>query len=304
MRVLILLVILVEWAVAHSMTQSAATSIIDQHDIKALEIYNQLKNKYTKNTDPLIIAWGDRLELHHDKKISTYSIISSQYQELKSVAHVILSVFSLFDPLNNFPQNKTSVKDYRSLVATLLHAIDSLNLSASQKERQRKILAMTNALLDSAIEQNKCSVQMLNNYFHSIQPLIMHNVKEAVAAQIKVVNQQMTLIEQQLTAKELNHLFVIIPVGKTPRNENLMGQYFSKYLNAPMDSQRLIYAEGLQDSTNILGLVGTWQIESQLSELFFHDPDRMKKDLLSNDAHSYLAGCSKGANKEEALVCK
>ena len=132
----------------------------------------------------------------------------------------------------------------------------------------------------------------------------MENIKDAVNAQIILLNKEMTKITQRIEPNELKRLFVVIPVPKNPRNDNLIGQYFSKYLNVPMDSPRLIYAEGLSDRKDILKLVGTWQIESQLSQKFFHDPDKMKKDLLGKDTELFLSHCKKSADNSKGLICK
>jgi hypothetical protein len=283
--------------------ESNAESIIAQHNLMAIQIYNQLKNKTIQKTDPLIIAWGNRLTFYHRHKIRDYFIVSEEYNELKGIAHVTLAVFALFNPLNEFPKNSEEVKAYQNSLVSTEKAIDGLSLSSQQKERQKKILRLTNTLLKDAMDKKVVSQQALNNFFSLISPLIMENINEATKIEITLLNQQMTKIQHQLTPEERNKLFVIIPVPKMPRQENIVGQYFSKYMNVPIETERLIYAEGLTDTQSVLSIVGTWQIESLLSASFFHDPDRMKKDLVSTNAKAYLQHCKVDRTNKVALVC-
>lgn len=284
-------------------SQLSSESLVAQHNIKALQLYNQLKNKYIKKTNPLIIAWGNRLTFYHRGNVRDYFITSEEYNELKSIAHVTLAIFALFDPINEFPNNKADVIAYKNSVINAEKAINGLPLSLKQKKRQQKILNLTVKFLNGVMDNNAVSQQTIKHFFDLISPLIAKNINEATKIEITLINQQMTNIQHQLTADERHQLFVIIPVSKMPRKNNIMGQYFSKYLNVPVESKRLIYAEGLTDDKSVLSLVGAWQIESVLSGLFFHDTERMKKDLLSDNAKAYLEDCKADITHKMALIC-
>lgn len=286
-----------------NVSRSDSDSILAEHNLKAMQIYKQLKNKYIQKTDPLIIAWGNRLAFYHNHSVQEYFIVSNEYTELKDIAHITLAVFALFNPLNEFPKNISDVKTYKKLIINTKKTIDELSLSIEQKERQKKILSITNELLKNAIHNRVISQQAVNNFFDLISPLINENINEATQSEITLLNEQMTKIQHQLTPEERNKLFVVIPVPKMPRQDNIMGQYFSKYLNVSVESNRLIYAEGLTKTQDILSLVGTWQIESLLSSSFFHDPDRMKKDLVSTNAREYLQHCKLDRTNKVSLVC-
>ncbi len=240
--VLILIIILFEWTVSYSNTASKAESTLAQHDLEAVKIYTQLKEKYIKNTNPLLIAQGDQFVLYHKGKVSYYPIFSQQYNDLKSVSHVTLATFALFSPLNQFPKNRDKVLDYQNLLMKTEKAIEQLPLKRAEKIRQKEILFLTSQFIQKAIKEKTCSTAQLSQFFQKITPLINQNIKDAVQAQLHTINQQMLKIEQQLTPEERKNLFVVIPASKSPRNDNLMGQYFSKRLNVPMDSARLIFA--------------------------------------------------------------
>ncbi len=302
-RVVVLLVVLPAWAIIPP-AQSTAESIVAQHNSQALQLYGQLKTKYIQQTDPLIIAWGDRLAFYHHHVVHEYPLISEEYVELKTIAHVTLAIFALFHPMNQFPNNRTDVKAYDHLVVHTATAVNDLALSLHQKERQHKILELTHTLLSTALDKNVMTQQAVTHFFRVISPFVMENIHEATKIQIDLINKQMMKIQHQLTQDERNKLFVIIPGPKMPRQENMVGQYFSKYLNVPMESERLIYAEGVSDSTSALSTVGAWQVESLLSGSYFHDPDRMKKDLLSSSARQYLQHCQVDRTGKMALICK
>jgi len=286
-QLIIVIVISLQWSASFA-DSSQAETILTQHDLSDVKIYDQLKEKYINNTDPLLIAQGDQFILYHKGKVVNYPIFSQKYNDLKSVSHVTLATFALFNPLNHFPRNKKEVVQYKQLLLDTEKVIDQLPLSKDQKERQEKILLLTNQFIQKAFQKNSCSNAELEQFFQEIAPLIRQNMSDAVQAELKVLNQQMNKIEQQLTNIEQKNLFVVIPVSKAPRKDNLLGQYFSKRLNVPMESARLIFAEGLTDTNAILTLVGSWQTEADLSRLFFHNPNSMKRDILGEDAKQLL----------------
>ncbi|PJD92808.1 MAG: hypothetical protein CK424_04310 [Legionella sp.] len=279
-------------------------SMLAQHDIQALNIYNQVKHQYSQKTDPLLIAWPNKLVLYHHHKIQEFVIIPPAYDDLKSIAHVSLAVFALFDPINEFPKNMAEVTAYKKMLLHTESAIQSLPLKFDQKTRQTLILTLTQNLLKEAIEKKVVSQQLLQQFFNTISPLVKKNIDEATKLAIDTLNQNMTKIQQQLTLEEQNQMFVIIPTSKMPRQGNLMGQYFSKYLNAPMDSSRLIFAEGLTETKDVLALVGTWKVETKLSALFFHHPDTMKTDILAPSTEIYLQHCQRDNTHHTALACE
>ncbi|WP_127101755.1 hypothetical protein [Legionella sp. km772] len=282
------LVIITLYCINSYASSLQAENILIKHDEVALKIYDQLKNKYISNTDPLLIAQGDQFILYHQGKIRTFSVYSPQYNDLKSVSHVVLATFALFNPLNHFPQNKTAVMQYRKLLIETGNAIVQLPLNKEEKMRQKKIIYLTDEFIQKALRENSCSTGQLEHFFQDIAPLIKLNMRDAVQAQLNTIDKQMIIIEKSLSKEERGKLFVVIPVSKAPRKDNLLGQYFSKRLKAPMDSARLIFAEGLTDKQDILTLVGAWQIEADLSKLFFLNPDSMKKDILGADAKDQL----------------
>lgn len=280
-----------------------AKDVLAEANAKSLQIYDQLKEKYTQRTDPLIIVWSNRLSFYNHHSVQEFPIISPEYVDLKTVAHVILALFALFNQENNFPDNMAIVKDYQTQIARVLAVVDELALTAEQKNRQKIILKKTQNFLQQALVKKRVNQKELQDFFSSLSPDIMRNIDEAARNQLSLVNQQMTKIQQQLTSEAKAKLFVILPGVKMPRQENILGQYFSKYLNEKMDSKRLIYAEGLTDTQQVLTLVGTWQLDSVLSAEFFHNSERMEKDVLADNAKRYLQGCKVDVSGKQALIC-
>lgn len=288
LRQLIIAGICCQSSAAFAKDSLSAKDILIQHDAEAVKIYDQLKDKYIKKTDPILIAQGDKFILYHQGTISKFSIVSPQYVNLTSVSHVILATFALFNPLNQFPKNKAEVIEYKRLLMDTEKAIASLPLTKGERVRQEKIILLTKQFIQKALDENSSSPEQLDKFFQKLSPLIKQNMKDAVQAQLAVIEHQMKVIDGKLSKEERKKLFVVIPVSKAPRKDNLIGQYFSKHLNEPIDSSRLIFAEGLSDTNAILNLVGGWQIEADLSKMFFHNPDTMKKDILGKDTKEQL----------------
>lgn len=122
--------------------------------------------------------------------------------------------------------------------------------------------------------------------------MIQNNIQDAAKNELYLLTQRMKEIAQVLPINAKKNLFVVIVTSKMPREGNLLAQFFEKYLNTSMDSSRLIYAEGLSQLSEVESLVGTWQIDQDLSQTLFHNPNVMKKDLLGN-ATKQLLGTDK-----------
>lgn len=128
---------------------------MDQFNAYSLHQYDQLKHQYIKKTDPLIIAWGNKLTLIHQGQTTDYSIISEEYQILKSISHTALTVFTLFHPRNHFPKNKNDVELFNTMVQNIQKSIESSSLNPKQKQRQKKILHMTYQLLSTILQKKE-----------------------------------------------------------------------------------------------------------------------------------------------------
>ncbi|MDF1757579.1 MAG: hypothetical protein P1U74_04710 [Legionellaceae bacterium] len=270
----------------------------------SIKLFDDLINKYSKNTDPLIIAWGDKLSLYHDDKTQDYPITPPNYTSLKGISHVILATFAIFDPINQFPKNIDASKNYLAELQEINNKIDKLPMTTEQRQRQKQIVHKTIVLLNRGIKEEKISKKTVKNYFKSIKALIMQNVEDAAVEKLKLISNQMAKIQQQLTIPEQQKLFVVIPVSKMPRTHYILGQYFSKYLNVPTDSPRLIFAEGITDVNEIFKLVGQWQTDNKLSYSFFNKPHKMDQDLLGDAAEEYLKHCTKDETGKLALICE
>ena len=83
---------------------------------------------------------------------------------------------------------------------------------------------------------------------------------------------------------------VLVLGPQMPRKHNVAVQYFAKLLGLPGEARRLVYAEELNGEQQGLNLLSTHQLDSELSEAFFADPERMEIDLLGNAASVYLDG--------------
>jgi hypothetical protein len=65
-------------------------------------------------------------------------------------------------------------------------------------------------------------------------------------------------------------------------------QYFARLLGQSGEGRRIIYAESLFEEPRALDLLATHLVDSRIGVEFFNDPERMKRDLLSDAAQQYL----------------
>ena len=121
-------------------------------------------------------------------------------------------------------------------------------------------------------------------------PIVLANASDAARAQIDAYHTQVAAWRRDLRPDEWSRLRVVVLGKQMPRKHNVAIQYFAKLLGVPDESRRLVYAEELSGEQQGLNLLATHQLDSELSEAFFDDPDRMEIDLLGNAASVYLDG--------------
>jgi hypothetical protein len=119
---------------------------------------------------------------------------------------------------------------------------------------------------------------------------VLANADDASRAQIDAYHARVSAWRRELPPEEWARLHVVILGPQMPRRHNVAVQYFAKLMGLPDESRRLVYAEELIGEPQALNLLATHQLDSELSEAFFGDPDRMEIDLLGNAASVYLDG--------------
>jgi hypothetical protein len=240
----------------------------------------------------VIIVSGDELVLRKNGKRTAVTTTPAEYHALKSVAHTTLALFGHLSeepgrPLNE--ERRTSLKEYRVLVAAAGPVVEKFGFDADTLARQKRLLARAEALADQVLRDGKVSAEDLTKFCRASRADVVANGTAAVRAQLRATHKQVMEWKRGMTDEEWAALTVIVPGVQTARAENASVQYFARLLGETSgEGRRVVYAEALWDEEKALNLLGTLRLDGKLSEAVFGDRFRMYRDFLADGARAAI----------------
>jgi hypothetical protein len=250
------------------------------------------KNAALARTGPVIFVEGDDLVLKRGTDRTKIRYIPEVYHLLKAVSHVVLAIdVTLAAHADENPLGDEVIKDlrdYRTLLGPVVEKLDSSGLDGEQRLRCRTILDQSAAFLDAVIERRANAQADRVAYTRRMWPFVTMNGASAARAALDSLHRQVGLWRAELSPEEWKRLTVVVMGMQLPRKGNLAVQYFARLLGEPGEGRRIIYAESLFDEPRALDLLATHLVDTQVGIDFFNDPQRMKRDLLSDAAEQYL----------------
>jgi hypothetical protein len=262
-------------------------------DLEFLTSYSGARAVTLARLDPLIVVEMDSLVLVHSGKRIECKVIPPLYHRLKAVSHLPLAIYVSLAPYGDGPLDDDRLARLRALksrVAAVIGSLERSGLSTDQNQRSRSMLDRCATFLDGVIAARKYSAVDLKTLTRSSGPVVLANAGDAARAQIDAYHKQVAAWRHDLRPEEQSKLRVLVLGKQMPRKHNVAVQYFAKLLGDTGESRRLVYAEELSGEQQGLNLLATHQLDSELSEAFFENPDRMEIDLLGNAASVYVDG--------------
>ncbi len=263
----------------------------DEADAEFISLYTSARAATLAKLGPVIVAEMNSLVLIHDGKRTEAKVIPALYHHLKAVSHIPLAIYVALAPFGNDPldANRLSqLRDLRARIATALRSLDRSDFSPEQIQRSRSLLDRCISFLDAVIPAGKYDRAELLRLTRTAGPIVLANANDAGRAQIDAYHAQVSAWRRGLPSGEWSKLRVLVLGRQMERKHNLVVQYFAKLLGDTGESRRLVYAEQLSGEQQALGLLATHQLDSELSEAFFENAQRMEIDLLGNAAAVYL----------------
>jgi hypothetical protein len=246
-----------------------------------------------RRLEPLIVVEMDSLILIHDGRRTEVKVMPPLYHRLKAVSHIPLAMYVALAPYGNVrldDDRLSRLRTFKARLAALLESLDRSGFSAEQSRRCGSVLQRSSALLERVLSEGKYEPAELKALTRAAGPIVLANANDAARAQIDAYHTQVAAWRRACPAGEWSKLRVLVLGLQMPRKHNVAVQYFAKLLGVPDESRRLVYAEELSGEQQGLNLLATHQLDSELSQAFFDDPDRMEIDLLGNAASVYLDG--------------
>jgi hypothetical protein len=249
---------------------------------------------------PVVVQVGDQLLLFRGKERLEGAATNARYHELKSVAHTPFAVYLMLAPVDG-PLDEPLVqklKRYRELVRRAASIVEGRFSEAAQRERQKRILSRTIALLDHAIDERRFTATELRDFVSRARADLLENMRDAVREQVVTMHTQVKAWSAGMTPEEMAKLRVVIGTVHMARPGNVAVQYFQAWLGEPpaghladervSETARVIVGEGLFDAERLLALVGTHLVDRAAAAMFFDDPLRLDRDLFSDFAEAVV----------------
>jgi hypothetical protein len=269
----------------------AQADVFAQADLDFRALYAGGRAATLAKLDPLIVVELDNLILiHSDRRIES-KVVPPVYHRLKAISHIPLAIYVSLAPFGPAPLDAgrlEALRRFESQVSAVLGALDAAGLSAEQSRRSRLLLEQCRLFLDGVVSTGRYDPAALQAVTKAAGPLVLANASDAARAQIDAYHAQVCAWRQQFELSDLSRLRVLVLGMQMPRKHNVAVQYFAKLMGLADESRRLVYAEELSGEQQGLNLLATHQLDSELSEAFFGNRDRMEIDLLGNAASVYL----------------
>lgn len=258
---------------------------------KFRSLYHEAKGSVlsTKVT-PVIICYGDHMQLIFGEKREQFSFIPSTYTSLKIVDHIPLSIFCLLQDNTDkslIDKAKADLLEVKELTLKARPELLKQNYPAETLARQNIIIDRSIKFIDSVLQAGQVSTKSLNDFVEGLHPQILENAYEAVSSQIEKQDEKVAQWKKDL-GPSWKDLKVVIVSGHMPREQHSSFQYFAKVLGVKREGDKIVYSEGPADEKDALNLLSTHMLDQKVGQYFFNDRWRMHRDFLSDGAARYL----------------
>jgi hypothetical protein len=271
--------------------ERAEDPLLDTLNNEFLMQYRQALAAALAATGPVILEEGDDLILVRNGARTKAHVKPVEYHELKAVAHIPLALFVMlsFPPGANLSADRLQcLRHYRELIEKARATLPSRHFTPEQTSRQQEIFRQSFALLDDVLASGQVNPDKLSSFTRQVGPLLLANVREATAAEMRELYSTAAAWRKQLSPTEWNALHVVMIGPHMPRDQECSIQFFERLFREPEEGKRIIYAEALWKESDALDLLATHEVDEAAGAAFFGDPMRMHRDLLADAAKHYL----------------
>ena len=233
----------------------------------------------------------DKVTLINGRKLGERPYTPPLYNQLKSIAHLSLGIAAagLFaQETPNDPSWRASLADMRTKAISAKTRLDSSVFNAAQKQRQVQLIDLSVAYIDRALANQSFDPAALKAYALTTAPLLLANTTDAANAQLEALDEAVKDLAKQISPEAWGRSMAIITGPKTAREGNLQSQYFLFAFGEKATGQRVQYMENIFDEDQALSVLQTILTDRKIGGLFFNDPSRMERDLLSDAATAEL----------------
>jgi hypothetical protein len=280
--------LLMSWALAGGAPQAPLPAL----DAAFREAYHAARDRAFEQQGPVLLATGDQLVLYQDQTVVAEARIRPErYHRLKTVAHVPLCVRLLAGPAGDrplAPGTAAELEALRGRLAEALGGLEDLFPPGATLRRQRLVLEASRAFLDEALGAGRIPRGALDAYDRAMREPIQGNIREAAALELAALRQVVQAWRRQHLAASWDRVKVVVIGSHMARDGEVSWQFFSRLLGQDCAGGRLVFAEGLWEPKEAMGLLATHGVDRDLGQAFFGDPRRTHRDVLGGAAKKWL----------------
>jgi hypothetical protein len=254
-------------------------------------VYKQAKERCSEEATPLILCIGGQMVLIDKNLREQVDFIPEKYTQLKVVDHVPLVLFVLLDSQCDKPlsaDTRQELDKIKQLVGSTRPTLATSGLDTQTLARQYQLLDISVGFMERVLKEGQVSKTQLVAFCRQLEPMIMKNADQAVAAQLTIIDRTVVQWKEKLGPERFKRLTVLIVSSHMPREKHTCFQYFSKLLHVKREGLKIVYSEGPDDEKAARDLLGTHVLDASIGETFFKEKLRMHRDLLSDGAARYL----------------
>ena len=247
------------------------------------EFRNQYQNalkKWHKEQDYIIVATVNSLILFcKGAKLETHQTTSRMYNDLKSVAHIPITVYLLIK--NRDSSSNDALEQYKQQVEhpQLLASIDSNN-----HEPARRIVQQSQTILSEAINNREPVDQgRLTDFCRSLENDLSTLLEAAAIDQVNLMNKFVQGWRTTYNIDMRNSPPRVVILSPGPACENNLQAIYFEHLFGISHTQEFFYIKDIFSVDRAISIFSGWFYDEQLGDAFFNDPSRMHSDLLVNE---------------------
>lgn len=235
--------------------------------------------------------------------VETRRVIPAAYHDLRYASHLPLSVLLAClgdegEPLSDAQRDR--LKTLRSDVALATGAIGILALTASQKERQSRLLEVTTAFLDAVLTDGTVSREHLERYARLAAPDVESNMRDAGRAQVDGLHAQLLTWRTEIGDAEWRLTRFVVRGGQQPRAGHAAIVYLAAVVQDAGDgrgyvgeSPWVVFREDTSAPTETAAawdaefdLLSSIALDTELADLMFGDTERLAMDIVADGARA------------------
>ena len=245
---------------------------------------------------PVVCVAGAFAAWDHRGSGGRAPIVNERYRALRNLSHLPATAILLF--VRGLPPDREHAEGQR-LIATIdaaLAALDAktVDVPAELLEDERRLLAITRALLIEATAGARPDDARLRAYGQAVRPMIEANLAATATTFVGALHATVSSFRAAIGEPAWKDALFVVATAHQARGREISVRYFERLLGEPPATEgartegRIVVLEGTFASGPPVTLLATHALDRRLGALLFDDPQFLQRDVLGRFADAPL----------------